>query len=63
MRGKPLANDCYRAKSSGVEYTKDGVDYYGCYGLMDFPYNYNDECKECGAFVSNLGNDEFEAPR
>ena len=51
LRGSPLPSDCHRALSSGVEYTIDGVDYYGCYGLMDCPENYNKECWECGAFV------------
>ena len=54
LRGKPLSVDCYRATCSGVEYSKDGTDYYGCYGLMDWPENFNDECKACGAFVDNL---------
>ena len=54
LRGRPLSQDCRRAKCSGVEYTLDGVDYYGCYGLMDQPYNYNKECTECGAFVHTM---------
>ena len=55
LRGRPLATDCYRATCSGVEYTEDGVDYYGCYGLTDRPDNYNGECRSCGAFVDNVG--------
>ena len=54
LRGKPLGKECQRAKCSGVEFNLGGVDYYGCYGLMDQPYNYNDECRACGAFVDNL---------
>lgn len=54
LRGKPLSLDCYRAWCSGVEYTKNDVDYYGCYGLVDRPENYNPECLECGAFVDNI---------
>ena len=54
LRGKPLSKDCYRAVCSGVEYTAGGIDYYGCYGLMDRPENYNAECKACGAFVDNI---------
>lgn len=54
LRGKPLSSDCYRAYCSGVEYTFDGVDYYGCYGLMDWPENVNDECRLCGAYVDNI---------
>ena len=54
LRGRPLSPDCYRATCSGVEYTENGTDYYGCYGLMDWPDNYNDECRECGAFVDNM---------
>lgn len=57
LRGRPLNAKCYRAECSGVEYTEDGVDYYGCFGLMDWPENYNAECKECGAFVDNLALD------
>jgi hypothetical protein len=54
LRGRPLAKDCYRATCSGVEFVKGGVEYYGCYGLMDWPENYNEECKRCGAFVHSM---------
>lgn len=51
MRGKPLSKDCYRANESYHEYTPEGHDFTGCYGLMDWPENVNEECKECGAYV------------
>ena len=54
LRGRPLSADCYRATCSGVEYVEDGIEYFGCYGLMDWPENYNAECRGCGAFVDNL---------
>ena len=60
LRGKPLSADCYRATCSGIEYTEGGVDYYGCYGLMDWPENFNEECQRCGAFVDNLPNEAID---
>lgn len=51
MRGKPLSKDCYRANASYHEYVTDGHDFTGCYGLMDWPENVNEECLECGAYV------------
>lgn len=54
LRGAPLLPSCERAYCSGVEFEHNGTEYYGCYGLMDWPDNYNDECKACGAFVDNL---------
>lgn len=54
LRGAPLLKSCYRATCSGIEWSDGGTDYYGCYGLMDWPENYNDECRACGAFVNNL---------
>ena len=54
LHGGPLSEDCRRAKCSGIEWSAKGVDYYGCYGLMDWPENYNVECLECGAFVDNI---------
>jgi len=54
LRGRPLDAGCRRAKCSGVEYAEGGTDHYGCYGLMDQPENYNEECRACGAFVDNL---------
>lgn len=51
MRGKPLSKDCYRANASYHEYVFDNHDFTGCYGLMDWPENVNEECTECGAYV------------
>lgn len=58
MRGAPLSKDCYRAHASYHEYREDGHDFTGCYGLMDWPENYNRECEECGAFVHGGKFDE-----
>lgn len=60
LRGRPLSKDCYRAYSSGVEFTRDGIEYYGCYGLMDWPENYNKECQQCKAFVYSMPFDPEE---
>ena len=51
LRGKPLADKCYRAYASKNEYRTESVNVTACYGLMSDPENYERECAGCGAFV------------
>lgn len=61
LRGRPLARECYRAYSSGVEfYDDDGNGYCGCYGLMSDPENYKRECLECGALAWAITDEDVE---
>lgn len=61
LRGRPLAPDCKRALSSGVEfYDEKGNGYCGCYGLMSDPENYRQECLECGALAWVITDEDVE---
>ena len=54
LRGKPLDDDCKRAKISKHEYGLDDSRSY-CYGLFSNPTSgdIKDKCLECGAYCMN----------
>ena len=53
LRGKPLDEDCKKAKTTSCEYgIYDGRIF--CLGIVDMKNDeYLSKCRECGAFVDN----------
>lgn len=54
LRGKPLDDDCKRAKLSKHEYGLNDERIY-CYGLFapNSIYEIHPKCEECGAYCMN----------
>lgn len=50
LRGKPLDDNCYKARISAHEYGPEDNRKY-CYGICDeYPDELAEKCKTCGAY-------------
>ena len=55
LTAKPLNDECYRARISGIElYDNDGNGYMGCFGYIKDHDYYLRECLNCGAWKWNI---------
>lgn len=53
LRGKPLDEDCKKAKTTSCEYGIYDSRIF-CFGIVDMKTDeYLSKCRECGAFVDN----------
>lgn len=53
LRGKPLDEDCYKAKISAYEYGPEDNRKF-CYGICNgFPDVIAEKCRKCGAYAYN----------
>ena len=54
LRGKPLDDDCKKAKTTSCEYGIYDSRIF-CFGIVDTKTDeYLSKCRECGAFIDNV---------